>query len=150
MNRARLLVFNAALGPLDYRVPDGMEVQTGSVVLAPLGPRQITGIVWDPERLPTDPVPEHKLRPLIGDTCHVNFDRGNDLALPLGYEGYLTSGFFDPVNDPNARGVIDLDLEIPGDPRDLAPEVCLHVGVVQEQNVVSMPFGPPRLGLPHT
>ncbi len=65
MNRARLLIFNAALGPLDYRVPDGMVVEPGSVVVAPLGPRQIIGIVWEEERLPTDPVPEHKLRPLI-------------------------------------------------------------------------------------
>ncbi|MXP14584.1 primosomal protein N' [Altererythrobacter confluentis] len=65
MNRARLLIFNAALGPLDYRVPDGMVVEPGSVVVAPLGPRQIIGIVWEAERLPTEPVPEHKLRPLI-------------------------------------------------------------------------------------
>jgi primosomal protein N' (replication factor Y) len=65
MNRARLLIFNAALGPLDYRVPDGMEVAPGSVVVAPLGPRQIVGIVWDAERLPTTPVPDSKLRPLI-------------------------------------------------------------------------------------
>ncbi len=66
MKRARLLIFNAALGPLDYSIPEGMEVRPGSVVLAPLGPRQIVGIVWDPERLPTDPVPESKLRPLLG------------------------------------------------------------------------------------
>jgi primosomal protein N' (replication factor Y) len=66
MNRARLLIFNAALGPLDYRVPDGMEVAPGSVVVAPLGPRPIVGIVWDAERLPTTPVPDAKLRPLIG------------------------------------------------------------------------------------
>ena len=66
MNRARLLVFNAALGTLDYRVPDGMEVQEGSVAVAPLGPRQVTGIVWDPERLPSDTVPDSKLRPLLG------------------------------------------------------------------------------------
>ena len=26
MNRVRCLVFNAALGPLDYRVPEGMDV----------------------------------------------------------------------------------------------------------------------------
>ena len=65
MNRARLLIFNAALGPLDYRVPEGMEVEPGSVVVAPLGPRQIVGIVWDAERLPTTPVPDAKLRPLI-------------------------------------------------------------------------------------
>ncbi|TIX51853.1 primosomal protein N' [Alteraurantiacibacter aquimixticola] len=66
MQRARLLIFNAALGPLDYRVPDGMEVQAGSVVVAPLGPRQIIGIVWDPERMPSETVPDAKLRPLIG------------------------------------------------------------------------------------
>jgi len=64
--RARLLVMNAALGPLDYRVPEGMGVEHGSVVVAPLGPRQVTGIVWEDERLPTDPVPEEKLRPLLG------------------------------------------------------------------------------------
>jgi primosomal protein N' (replication factor Y) (superfamily II helicase) len=65
MNRIRLLHFNAALGPLDYRVPEGMEVVPGTVVVAPLGPRQIVGIVWEPERLPTTPVPDAKLRPLV-------------------------------------------------------------------------------------
>ncbi|MWV29438.1 primosomal protein N' [Aurantiacibacter rhizosphaerae] len=65
-SRVRLLVMNAALGPLDYRVPEGMDVEHGSVVVAPLGPRQVTGIVWEDERLPTDPVPENKLRPLLG------------------------------------------------------------------------------------
>jgi primosomal protein N' (replication factor Y) len=64
MARVRLLVFNAALGPLDYRVPAGMEVQPGSVVVAPLGPRQIIGIVWEPERLPAAEVPDSRLRPL--------------------------------------------------------------------------------------
>ncbi len=66
MNRARCLVFNAALGPLDYRVPQGMTVEPGSVVVAPLGPRQIVGIVWEEERLPANPVPDSKLRPLAG------------------------------------------------------------------------------------
>ena len=64
MNRARLLHFNAALGPLDYRIPEGMEVAPGTVVVAPLGPRQIVGVVWEAERLPAEPVPEAKLRPL--------------------------------------------------------------------------------------
>ena len=41
MNRVRCLIFNAALGPLDYRVPAGMVVEPGRVMLAPLGPRQI-------------------------------------------------------------------------------------------------------------
>jgi len=65
MNRVRLLVFNAALGALDYSVPAGMSVEPGSVVVAPLGPRQIVGVVWDEERLPANPVPDAKLRPLI-------------------------------------------------------------------------------------
>ena len=49
---------NAALGPLDYRVPEGMAVEPGSVVVAPLGPRQLLGVVWEPERLPTDEIEE--------------------------------------------------------------------------------------------
>ncbi|MGQ7829566.1 primosomal protein N' [Altererythrobacter sp. Z27] len=65
MNRIRLLVFNSALSVLDYRVPDGMRVEPGSVVVAPLGPRQITGIVWEADRLPGDEVPAAKLRPII-------------------------------------------------------------------------------------
>ncbi|WP_305096539.1 primosomal protein N' [Croceibacterium aestuarii] len=65
MNRVRLVIFNAALGPLDYRVPEGMAVEPGSVVVAPLGPRQVVGIVWEAERLPASPVPDSKLRPLV-------------------------------------------------------------------------------------
>lgn len=65
MNRVRCLVFNSALGPLDYRVPNGMNVEPGSVVLAPLGPRQIIGVVWEAERLPGTEVPDAKLRPLL-------------------------------------------------------------------------------------
>jgi primosomal protein N' (replication factor Y) len=65
MQRVRLLVFNAALGVLDYRVPQGMDVEFGSIVIAPLGPRQVLGIVWEPDRLEAGEVPEAKLRPLL-------------------------------------------------------------------------------------
>jgi primosomal protein N' (replication factor Y) len=65
MNRIRLLVLNAALGPLDYSVPDGVVVEPGSVVVAPLGPRRVTGIVWDEGRLPGAEVPASKLRPIL-------------------------------------------------------------------------------------
>ena len=65
MNRVRLIVFNAVLGVLDYRVPEGMAIEFGSVVVAPLGPRQLVGIVWEAERLPGAEVAESKLRPLI-------------------------------------------------------------------------------------
>jgi primosomal protein N' (replication factor Y) len=64
MKRARVVTLNAALGPLDYRVPDGMAVQPGSVVVAPLGPRQLLGVAWEPERLPTNEIPDARLRPL--------------------------------------------------------------------------------------
>ncbi|MBY6014780.1 primosomal protein N' [Qipengyuania gaetbuli] len=66
MNRVRCLVLNAALGPLDYKVPDGMEVGPGHVVECPLGPRTIIGIVWEAERLPGTEVPAEKLRPIRG------------------------------------------------------------------------------------
>ena len=38
----------------------------GSVVVAPLGPRQLIGVAWEPERLPTDEVDDNRLRPLVG------------------------------------------------------------------------------------
>lgn len=64
MDRVRVILLNAALGPLDYRVPDSMRVEPGSIVRAPLGPRQLAGIVWDAERLPVDEVEPARLRPL--------------------------------------------------------------------------------------
>jgi primosomal protein N' (replication factor Y) len=64
MNRVRLLVLNAALGPLDYKLAEGMEAVPGSVVIAPLGPRTVTGIVWDDGRLPGKAVDSSRLRAL--------------------------------------------------------------------------------------
>ncbi len=65
MSRARVILLNAALGPLDYRIPHGMEVEPGSIVLAPLGPRQLVGVVWEPDRLETEEVGDNRLRPLL-------------------------------------------------------------------------------------
>ena len=65
MKRARVVTLNAALGPLDYRVPDGMAIEPGSVVVAPLGPRQLLGVAWEADRLPTNEVPDQRLRPLV-------------------------------------------------------------------------------------
>jgi primosomal protein N' (replication factor Y) (superfamily II helicase) len=66
MNRARVVTLNAALGPLDYRVPEGMQVEPGSVLVAPLGPRQLLGVAWEPERLQTAEVDDNRLRPIVG------------------------------------------------------------------------------------
>jgi len=65
MHRVRLLVLNAALGPLDYRLPEGLSAPAGSVVVAPLGPRRVTGIVWDEGRLPGDEIAFERLRPIF-------------------------------------------------------------------------------------
>jgi primosomal protein N' (replication factor Y) len=65
MSRARVLLLNPALGPLDYRVPYGMTVEPGSIVLAPLGPRQMTGVVWEPDKLKAEEVGDNRLRPLL-------------------------------------------------------------------------------------
>ena len=65
-SRIRVVTLNAALGPLDYRVPEGMHVEPGSVVVAPLGPRQLLGVAWEADRLPTNEVPDARLRPLAG------------------------------------------------------------------------------------
>jgi primosomal protein N' (replication factor Y) len=64
--RTRVVTLNAALGPLDYRVPGGMAVEPGTVVIAPLGPRQLVGVAWEAERLATEEVGDNRLRPLAG------------------------------------------------------------------------------------
>src|SRR5215211_338196 len=64
--RTRVVTLNAALGPLDYRVPDGMAVEPGAVVVAPVGPRLLLGVAWEAERLPAAEVGDNRLRPLAG------------------------------------------------------------------------------------
>ncbi|WP_282605056.1 primosomal protein N' [Pelagibius sp. Alg239-R121] len=59
--------------PYDYKVPAGMDVQPGDIVLVPLGKREVTGVVWDPpaveaEAHSTDEKPEmvqERLRPIL-------------------------------------------------------------------------------------
>ena len=66
MSRARVLLLNSALGPLDYRVPRGMTVAPGSIVIAPLGPRQLAGVVWEADRMPSDSeVGDNRLRNIV-------------------------------------------------------------------------------------
>ncbi len=66
MTRARVLLLNPALGPLDYRVPHGMSAQPGSIVLAPLGPRQMVGVVWEEAAMPSaGEVGDNRLRNLL-------------------------------------------------------------------------------------
>src|SRR5690606_8459204 len=65
MTRARVLLLTAALGPLDYRVPQGSEAPVGSIVVAPLGPRRLGGVVWEDESFGApEPVGDNRLRNL--------------------------------------------------------------------------------------
>ncbi len=65
MNRARVILMNSALGPLDYRVPHDMRVEPGSVVAAPLGPRQLLGVVWEDAAFEVEEVGDNRLRNLL-------------------------------------------------------------------------------------
>ncbi|MFA5969739.1 MAG: primosomal protein N' [Sphingomonas sp.] len=66
-SRARVVILNSAVGPFDYRVPHGMTAEPGSIVVAPLGPRQLLGVVWEAERIPSPgEVGDNRLRNLIG------------------------------------------------------------------------------------
>jgi primosomal protein N' (replication factor Y) len=60
--RATVLILQHGLGPLDYLVPEGLA--PGTVVEAPLGPRRVPGVLWDPGVFQTKPVDAAKLKPV--------------------------------------------------------------------------------------
>jgi primosomal protein N' (replication factor Y) len=60
-------------GPFDYRVPPGLSLEPGDVVLVPLNRREEVGVVWDPwDQRPGashpagEAVPDRKLKPVSG------------------------------------------------------------------------------------
>lgn len=71
--RVRVILLTNIIGPLDYSVPDNMDLVAGDIVTVPLGPRAITGIVWDSlsdnsaasaNVISAPPVDDKKLRPV--------------------------------------------------------------------------------------
>jgi len=54
-----VMVGVAVEGPYSYRVPEGMRVERGSVVIVPLGPRAVLGVVWG---APKDKVAHNRLK----------------------------------------------------------------------------------------
>jgi primosomal protein N' (replication factor Y) (superfamily II helicase) len=62
MNRIRVILLTQVIGPLDYKLPDDMQAQPGSIVIVPLGPRKMVGVVWDADIFPVDPIDAKKLR----------------------------------------------------------------------------------------
>lgn len=65
MNRARVILLTQAVGPLDYSLPADMDVGPGSLVIVPLGPRKIAGVVWDEDIFDLEPVGGNRLRPIM-------------------------------------------------------------------------------------
>ena len=64
-SRVRVAVLQHGLGALDYAVPPGLDLAPGDIVHVPLGPRQVTGVVWDEGVLPARDVPDAKLRAVL-------------------------------------------------------------------------------------
>ncbi len=63
--RVRVILLTQAIGPLDYRLPDGMTGEPGSIVIVPLGPRKLLGVIWDEGTFPEEPVADNRLRGVI-------------------------------------------------------------------------------------
>ncbi len=63
--RVRVVLMTQVIGPLDYRLPDWMEAGAGSVVVVPLGPRKLLGVIWDEGVFGDEAVDEARLRPII-------------------------------------------------------------------------------------
>ena len=61
-NIVAVMVGVAVEGPYTYRVPEGMSVTRGSIVVVPLGPRPTFGVVWGP---PKDMVAHNRLKDII-------------------------------------------------------------------------------------
>lgn len=65
MNRVRVVLLTRVIGPLDYKLPPGMDAPLGSVVTVPLGPRKLTGVVWDPGKFEAEEIDEKRLRAVL-------------------------------------------------------------------------------------
>lgn len=72
--------------PYSYLVPDGMVLQPGALVVVPLGPREVTGVVWPSQRSGAD-VPSAKLKPVLAqhDVAPLQGDLLDFIAWLAGY-----------------------------------------------------------------
>lgn len=64
---ARVLLPLALPGAYDYAVPDDLDVRPGDFVRVPLGPREVTGVVWDalPDGVEVKAVDPKKLKAIV-------------------------------------------------------------------------------------
>jgi primosomal protein N' (replication factor Y) len=66
VRRIHVLLPYPFAGPLDYAVPEWLDLEPGQVVLVPLNRRQEVGVVWDPAPGEGDPVPDGKVKLVAG------------------------------------------------------------------------------------
>jgi primosomal protein N' (replication factor Y) (superfamily II helicase) len=64
-SRVRVVLLTQVIGPLDYRLPAGMAAEAGSIVIVPLGPRKLLGVVWDDGSFGDEAIEEHRLRNVL-------------------------------------------------------------------------------------
>jgi primosomal protein N' (replication factor Y) (superfamily II helicase) len=60
--RVRVILMTHVIGPLDYRLPEWMDAGPGSVVVVPLGPRKMLGVIWDEGFFGDEAIDESRLR----------------------------------------------------------------------------------------
>ena len=60
VSRARVILLQPGLGALDYASEGSLA--PGDIVIAPLGPRDVLGVVWEADAAPARAVPDAKLR----------------------------------------------------------------------------------------
>ena len=65
VSRVRVVLLTQALGPLDYRLPDSMDAKPGCVVIVPLGPRKLAGVIWDDGVFGDEAVDATRLRAVL-------------------------------------------------------------------------------------
>jgi primosomal protein N' (replication factor Y) (superfamily II helicase) len=63
--RVRVILMTNVIGPLDYRLPEWMDAEPGSVVIVPLGPRKMLGVIWDDGFFREEAVDESRLRNVL-------------------------------------------------------------------------------------
>ncbi len=63
--QVKVILLTQAIGPLDYAVPDTMRADPGQVVIVPLGPRKLVGVIWDEGIFENEPIDPKRLRTIL-------------------------------------------------------------------------------------
>ena len=145
MKRDRVVTLNAALGPLDYRVPEGMHVEPGSVVLdlgcgagtdlliaaqmtGPSG--RVIGVDMTPSMLKVAAASARQMG--LADRVELHESLIEHLPLPNGeVDIVISNGVIDLV--PDKEAVFDeIDRVLKPGGRLQFADVCIHTEVSED------------------